>query len=515
MNLQEWKQEYKSIRHKIFNIDKDLGKQLQMNKSSTSKNDISSIMKVTEKSDFDREKERDQIFKQIKFLKQENEKFKDKLKNFEKTPQYLQKVQLMSESLEQKMSEFKIQQMEIFDQIAEEEEQLENELELFNERLPYYENSKFENIEKKKGIFQICEEVESDADEEASYQSNQQTKRKHFADKENDSQSGNLEETIEDIDQELEHLKQKIDVIDKKIVQNGGKNQGWTNQDQQDFLKIRVRHKNQITKQAFLNDCLSILGMFDEQQIRDHIDKFQKYLQFEEDKKNLMQTYKDLKEKRKEIQLEQIRKEEANQNQKKQFEEQLKKQATIQREKQKEEILQWKLKKQAKEEIKSENAKMMQDEEQRERERIKRAQLEEQKRLVEEYKQIKEVEKMRQKEREEYEKSISKRLITTGDKERIRQKEEEMIKKKQEIARKQQLLKEENQVKKQKHDELKQTKYAYVPSKLNEKTTASKMKEGEKVETGKIDRFGSCAQTFGGAPVKFTGRAVPSWRNGV
>lgn len=44
-----------------------------------------------------------------------------------------------------------------------------------------------------------------------------------------------------------------------------------------------------------------------------------------------------------------------------------------------------------------------------------------------------------------------------------------------------------------KHEENKIHKYAYLSSKVTEKTTAAKMKEGEKVETGKIDRFGGNA----------------------
>lgn len=76
-----------------------------MNRSARA--DIAQIIKGEEKVEFEREKERDMIFKEIKAMRSDTEKFKDKLKSFEKTPAYLQKLQLMSEALEEKMSEFK------------------------------------------------------------------------------------------------------------------------------------------------------------------------------------------------------------------------------------------------------------------------------------------------------------------------------------------------------------------------------------------------------------------------
>lgn len=58
-----------------------------MNKSA--RGDIAVIMKNEEKVEFEREKERDGIFKQIKMLRTDTDKFKEKLKSFEKTPSYL------------------------------------------------------------------------------------------------------------------------------------------------------------------------------------------------------------------------------------------------------------------------------------------------------------------------------------------------------------------------------------------------------------------------------------------
>lgn len=43
--------------------------------------------------------------------------------------------------------------------------------------------------------------------------------------------------------------------------------------------------------------------MYEEHEIRDHIDRFTKYLAFEEEKKVLLQHYKDLKESRKQVQV--------------------------------------------------------------------------------------------------------------------------------------------------------------------------------------------------------------------
>ena len=53
-------------------------------------------------------------------------------------------------------------------------------------------------------------------------------------------------------------------------------------------------------------------------------------------------------------------------------------------------------------------------------------------------------------------------------------------------------------------------KYAYVNSKVDEKTTAMKEKEREKFD-GKEKKD---ANTFGGQ-LLMSGRAVPSWRQGL
>jgi hypothetical protein len=44
------------------------------------------LTRLEEKRDFDREKERDKIFKEVKFLKDETLNLKESLKCFEKSP---------------------------------------------------------------------------------------------------------------------------------------------------------------------------------------------------------------------------------------------------------------------------------------------------------------------------------------------------------------------------------------------------------------------------------------------
>lgn len=61
---------------------------------------------------------------------------------YDKTPQYLARIQEISESLEQRYTQFKARQMEVFDDLAAEEEILEHELTVFDERLSYIESSK-------------------------------------------------------------------------------------------------------------------------------------------------------------------------------------------------------------------------------------------------------------------------------------------------------------------------------------------------------------------------------------
>lgn len=76
--------------------------------------------------------------------------------------------------------------------------------------------------------------------------------------------------------------------LEKKMDILGGKTLGWDHEDHQTFLKIRTKHKNNIDKVAFLNDCITCLPYYGEEKIREHIKYFKEYLLAEDQKKLLI-----------------------------------------------------------------------------------------------------------------------------------------------------------------------------------------------------------------------------------
>ncbi len=56
------------------------------------------------------------------------------------------------------------------------------------------------------------------------------------------------EENVEQLEREALHTKQIVAQLDAKIERNGGKNCGWTDDDQREFLRLRTKHRGAITK---------------------------------------------------------------------------------------------------------------------------------------------------------------------------------------------------------------------------------------------------------------------------
>ena len=82
---------------------------------------------------------------------------------------------------------------------------------------------------------------------------------------------------------ELGLIKQKIDQLDAEIDQLNM----FEQDDLKDFLRVRTKHKGKMSQQ-FVNDCLRALPLLSEEQLLDYIEEYNKYLQLEDEKKNLL-----------------------------------------------------------------------------------------------------------------------------------------------------------------------------------------------------------------------------------
>ena len=75
----------------------------------------------------------------------------------------------------------------------------------------------------------------------------------------------------------MERIKKQIERINLREEQLGGKECGWSKDEQQQFLRLRTKHKNNILKIAFRSDCMLSFPYFSEDVVMEHIDRFSQW----------------------------------------------------------------------------------------------------------------------------------------------------------------------------------------------------------------------------------------------
>ena len=514
----EWKNEFKKIKKTLSSFDPDISKLFPFLQTTTLKNELLALYSTEEKLDFDRSKEREDLFVNLSNLRKEVRNFKEKVKYFDKSEENLHRIEEITLGLEGKIEDFQTKQMKIFDDLTNEEEKYLTDLDIFSNRLENYENNVklCENQQKKTQKFhstQAIKEEGSDIDDNndnihnnSSFQSN-----KENFDGNNDKDSHSEVNEIEALDEEIEKIKKSIGQVDRNIRNNGGISCNWPDEDHKDFLKLRTRHKNNINKAVFLEECLSAFPLYTKDNIKEHINKFQCFCELENEKKEFLENYRLLKEDRKKRLIKEIDAEQAENEEKYKEDEKSKEIEREKQEKLKIQLKQWKIKKISKKELEIER-KTQEELELKKQQEIKflrkKSNISEK---LKEFKENKEIEKLQ---KIEQQKLNAKKILDPAEIERIRLKEEQILVKRKLIIEKkknQELLK---KIKQEKLLESKNVKFGYVESKLNEETKAIQGKKTEKFDTKKGDQP-RIADTFGGMLGKGPSRAIPTWRQGV
>jgi hypothetical protein len=80
-------------------------------------------------------------------------------------------------------------------------------------------------------------------------------------------------------------------------MNNGGINCGWDAADHKDFLRIRTKHNNKTTTVGFMQELMRAVPNIDVDSIKEHIARYDKYLDLTESKKQVLLQYKDAKKK--------------------------------------------------------------------------------------------------------------------------------------------------------------------------------------------------------------------------
>lgn len=89
-----------------------------------------------------------------------------------------------------------------------------------------------------------------------------------------------------------------MDNVDKQIRDLGGVNCGWDAADHKDFLRIRTKHQGRKVI-AFNQEVQRAVVAMDHEQIADHAAAYEQYLELTEQKKELINKYKEAKNKEK------------------------------------------------------------------------------------------------------------------------------------------------------------------------------------------------------------------------
>ena len=289
----------------------------------------------------------------------------------------------------------------------------------------------------------------------------------------------------------------EIQKIEREIQELGGATLGWDEADHLEFLKIKTQHKGKFTV-GFLNAAKNLLPYQDEESIKEHFKTHEIYLQLNKKKKEVVEEWKRAKEvKRVAVEDEEIEEIPPSQPKRPRPSSASARGKLEEWKRLKEEARQQELEKQKAEERR-----------QKEKELNRKQDIERKKQLVNEFKERRELEKMHTELVNKYQQRRNTVDLTDQDKERLRQREEELFNKRLEKLGKKQKVQEEKERKESLRKFKTQMAFSYVDSRLQQETTATIKRKECKEKENRIE-------TFGGVLVHRPTRAIPMWRQGM
>ena len=294
---------------------------------------------------------------------------------------------------------------------------------------------------------------------------------------------------------DLPPLKQDLLQIEKEIEDFGGATLGWDDTDHTEFIKVWNKFKGKSTP-AFFQAAANALPLHEINDIKEHTNKYTTFLALNEQKKVVLQRWRDEKQKTVKQEVEVVQ--ETSQRVRPQS-------AVAARQK----LEEWKTNRERAKEEEAERKKV-EEERRKEVEMRKKALIEEKKQMVLEYKEKKEFEKARTNLINDYIKRKEKVELSEDDKLRIKEREDKIVEQKKSRVISTMKTKEE----KEKLDTMtklkNQAQWSHVDSKLNQETFSVKARKEATTNPSE-----SRPQTFGGMLVHRPTRAVPTWRAGL
>ncbi|XP_038073575.1 coiled-coil domain-containing protein 112-like [Patiria miniata] len=244
--------EIEQLEQKINNLDREKGVHLY-NKRSDFRKLFCTLEEQELKLNSDRKTEKAKLRQQLNKMRGSVTKFQRELHNVKPTPEFVEKLKEIMETIESVVSEFKEQQKQIYEELLREEQTLNQEVTALEKRLESWASAPPITIETKS------------------------VKPK----------------TVSSARNVIADLPPEVAAFERFLLQTGGHRGGWDEYDHGTFLRIRNKFKG---KSAFLDEAATSIPGRNITDVRQHENWYQEYLTLMEKKKDGIQKWKIVKE---------------------------------------------------------------------------------------------------------------------------------------------------------------------------------------------------------------------------
>lgn len=491
----KWIAEYRRNDRKIFKTNFDVNNMLKFSRTTTIKKDVIKMQKMSDDSKHGTLMYDDKMKEKVKGLKSEVEKFKDHLKNFSNEEDFLLKIENHAEYIKTKITDFKDDHIPKFEEIQDQIDILDSDIQALNSNLHEYE--KQPKIEKNNQNLNLKENLNINTPSGNNLEYNEELYEKDI----------NYRAKVRRRDE----INNSLESIISRIRANGGVNCGWPSKDHSKFTMVVFKLKGRVDSLPFFDEIQMELPLYSEESVKEHVEIWKLIKSLENEKKILLDDYKEIKSEIKEIE-EDYEKMKLRMEQKKSNKRYNSKISKEEREKKKEMIMKWKQEREVKEVLEAEKTEEMKRFEIDKKWRKRQVELEKKKIEILEYKEMREVEREKEKQRKEMNKK-ERKYISVEQKQRIKEKEKKMLQRKKRLvsANKEKQKTNLDILEDLKH--IKNPKYLKVRSRLKQETTAILGKQRGKFDPEKdTKKYGD---NMAGMLIRNQGRAMAGWKAGL
>ncbi|XP_074650032.1 coiled-coil domain-containing protein 112-like [Tubulanus polymorphus] len=249
---------------KVKNLEKERGTHI-FNKRNDFRKDFMPLEEMDLKMNDERKNEKIKLQQQLNKIRNNVSKFQRELKDIKPTPEFVEKLKVIMEDIEQSVTQFKEQQRLRYDELMTDERTTALEVSALEKRIETW------------SILPVPEPLKT-----------------------------NRSKPLTSARDVTKDLPPAVAAFEKFLSQTGGHKGGWDEYDHQTFLKFRNKYKG---KPIFLKELIPALPTQTEESIIEHETWYLDYLDFNERKKIAIQEWKSVKDAEKEEELLNVEKE--------------------------------------------------------------------------------------------------------------------------------------------------------------------------------------------------------------